>query len=113
MEEKKNSECTPIKKHYIISFFICLGISAGLIITSFYLPPKGEVHPSTLQAVGELFLYPTLAFGAKALEEGKNARIQRGNTTITVGDDKDKHRHHPDINDNYDYQGTEDYQPHS
>lgn len=84
------SECSPIKKHYIISFFICLGISAGLIITSFLLPPKGEVHPSTLQAVGELFLYPTLAFGAKALEEGRSAKIVHGKTTFVVGSDNNE-----------------------
>ena len=79
------SECTPIKKHYIISFFICLGISAGLIITSFFIPPKGEISPSVLQGVGELFLYPALAFGAKALEEGRSAKITHGKTTFVVG----------------------------
>ena len=84
------SECTPIKKHYLISFFVCLGISAGLIITSFIIPPKGEVHPSTLQAVGELFLYPALAFGAKALEEGRSAKITHGKTTFVVGKDKEE-----------------------
>lgn len=102
------SNCSVIAKHYILAFFISLGISAGLIITSFIIPPKGEISPSVLQGVGELFLYPALAFGAKALEEGRTARIQRGNTSIIVGDDKDKHHHHePYPIDEHDFEGED------
>lgn len=118
MKERKNNEgCSVIKKHYIIAFFISLTISLGLIITSFFLPPTGDISPSVLQGVGELFAYPALAFAAKALEEGKTARMRRGNTTIEVGE-VNKHGHfHPDydrveeIED--DNQGTEDNQPYS
>ena len=91
MEKTKN--CTIIKKHYIWAFAISLTISIGLIVTSFFIPPMGEIAPSVLQAVGELFLWPSLAFAAKAVEEGKNARIQRGKTTVEVGDLDKKHQH--------------------
>lgn len=84
------SECSPIKKHYIIAFFASLTVSAGLIITSFFLPPKGEIHPSVLQGVGELFLFPTLAFAAKAVEEGRKAKIVHGKTTFVVGSDNNE-----------------------
>lgn len=79
------SNCSIIKKHYIIAFFVSLTISLGLLVTSFFLPPTGEISPSVLQAAGEIFAWPVLAFGAKALEEGRTARIQKGSTTITVG----------------------------
>lgn len=116
-EKKTNSEgCSVIKKHYILAFFISLTISLGLIITSFFLPPTGEISPSVLQGVGELFAYPALAFAAKALEEGRTARFRRGNTTVEVGDLNNRHRHfHPDFDERVedfedDNQGTEDNQ---
>lgn len=51
------------------------------------MPPQGEIDGSLLEATGLLFLWPALSFGNKALEEGKVAKITRGNTVITVGDD--------------------------
>lgn len=89
----KTKDCSIIKKHYIIAFFVSLGISIGLLTTSFFLPPTGRIEPSVLQATGELFFWPSLAFAAKAVEEGKNARIQRGKTTVEVGDLGKKHQH--------------------
>lgn len=99
---EKTKDCSIIKKHYIWAFAISLTISIGLIVTSFFIPPMGEIAPSVLQAVGELFLWPSLAFAAKAVEEGKNARIQRGKTTVEVGD-LDKKHHHQQYEDNFDY----------
>lgn len=73
------------KKTYIVSFWISLIIAIGLMVTGFFLPPQGQVHPSVLEATGILFLWPALAFGAKALEEGNTAKIQKGDTTISIG----------------------------
>lgn len=87
---KTKSECTPIKKHYLLAFFITLTVSLGLICTSFAIPPEGEVHPSVLKAVGELFLWPSLAFAAKAVEEGRKAKIVHGKTTFVVGSDNNE-----------------------
>ena len=100
---EKTKDCTIIKKHYIWAFAISLTISIGLIVTSFFVPPMGEIAPSVLQAVGELFLWPSLAFAAKAVEEGKKARIQRGKTTVEVGDFKHQHRE-----DNFEYDNIDD-----
>ena len=100
------SECTPIKKHYIIAFFISLFVAAGLIISSFVIPPEGEIHPSVLKGVGELFLWPSLAFAAKAVEEGRSAKITHGKTTFVVG--KDEHPHHPEPDWNNDNTIEED-----
>lgn len=73
-------------KHYKLAFWITLIVSLGLLIGSFFCPPMGAVDGSVLAAVGELFLWPCLAFGAKALSEGKTARIRRGDMDVTIGD---------------------------
>lgn len=80
----KNS---PARSHYLIAFWVTLTISICLLIGGFFTPPRAEIDGSLLEATGLLFLWPALAFGNKALEEGKVARIQKGSTVITVGDD--------------------------
>lgn len=87
---EKTKDCSIIKKHYIWAFAISLTISIGLIVTSFFIPPMGEIAPSVLQAVGELFLWPSLAFAAKAVEEGRKAKIVHGKTTFVVGSDNNE-----------------------
>lgn len=73
------------KKSYLVAFWISLTVAIGLIVAGFLTPPTGQVHPSVLEATGLLFLWPALAFGAKALEEGNTARIQKGDTTVEFG----------------------------
>lgn len=76
-------EC--IRNHYFVAFFTTLIIAAGLLITSFFLPPKGEIHPSALQGAALIFCWPALAFGAKALDDNKRVKISTKVGTITVG----------------------------
>lgn len=83
----ENEKPRPLHKHYIVAFWITLSIAIGLIIGGFFMPPQGEVDGSVLTSVGELFLWPALAFGAKALEDGKTAKFTKGDTTISVGKD--------------------------
>lgn len=78
-----------LHKHYLIAFWTTLGVSFSLLIGSFFCPPMGAVDGSVLAAVGELFLWPTLAFGAKALQEGKTAHIRKGDVDIAIGEDTD------------------------
>lgn len=80
-----------IRNHYFVAFFASLIISIGLLITSFIMPPQGQIHPSVLQGVAILFCYPALAFGAKALDDNKRVKISTKVGTITVG--------HPQGND--------------
>ena len=74
-----------IRNHYFVAFFVTLFISLGLLITSFLLPPQGEIHPSVLQGVAIMFCYPALAFGAKALDDNKKVKINTKVGSITVG----------------------------
>lgn len=82
MKEKLNN-C--LRNHYFVAFFTTLVIAVGLIIGGFLTPPQGEIDGSVLKGVGELFLWPTLAFACKALDDNKKIQMQHGNTTITVG----------------------------
>lgn len=81
---KKNNN-KMLKRHYIIAFWITLTVSLSLIIGGFFCPPIGEISGSVLTAVGEVFLWPALAFGAKALEEENHVTMKRGEFKIEVG----------------------------
>ena len=89
-------------KHYLmiceqdgaISGYICLLVSVGLLIVSFFIPPKGQIDPSVLQGVAELFAF---AFLFKlpniiaSVKDGKSLTVQHGNTSLTVtGEKKEK-----------------------
>lgn len=65
-------------------FWICLSISAFLIITSFFIPPTGLIDGSVLAAVGELFLWPVLGVVTVAVEKGSDIKLTKGDTTIHI-----------------------------
>lgn len=77
-----------LKKHYLWAFWISLICSIGLLVGGFLTPPTGQVDGSVLEGAGILFLWPALAFGAKALEEKNKIMIQHGQTTIQIGQDE-------------------------
>lgn len=68
-------------------FLTCLVISICLIVGGFFCPPQGEIDGSVLTAVGELFAFPTLAYGFRAFELGYNLKVSHGDTTIEVTND--------------------------
>lgn len=43
-----------------VTLFICLGVTLGLLITGFLLPPMGTIDPSVFKACGIIAIYPTL-----------------------------------------------------
>lgn len=62
------------KNHYIIAFLSTLVISIGLLIGSFFMPPKGVIDPSVMKATAEMFMWPALAFGVKAISVNKELK---------------------------------------
>lgn len=70
--------------HYNIPFYILASIAIGLIITSFIIPPAGEIHPSVLQGVGEIFAFAALWSVIVAIESGGIGKIRHGNTEIEI-----------------------------
>ena len=77
----------PLRKHFVVSFWISLVVAFALMITGFLMPPIGVIDGSVLTGAGIIFMWPTLAFGAKAVEDGKTARFKTSHTMLTVGDD--------------------------
>lgn len=75
--------------HKII-FLITLLVSAGLIITSFFVPPLSVIDGSVLAATGELFAFAALGEVAAAIERGHSASITHGNTTIEINKDEEE-----------------------
>lgn len=70
--------------HFTTAFWSTLALAAGLIIGGFFCPPMGEINGSILTAVGLIFLWPALGFGAKALDEGHIATIKHNGTEINI-----------------------------
>ena len=74
-----------LRNHYFVAFFSTLIVAAGLLITSFFLPPQGAIDPSALQGAALMFAWPALAFAAKALDDNKRVKISTKVGTVTVG----------------------------
>ena len=68
-------------------FVVAFVISVGLFIGGFLVPPQGEIDGSVLTAVGELFAFPTLAFGFRAIELGYDLKMSHGETTVEINND--------------------------
>lgn len=68
-----------------ISFWVCLCTSLVLIALGFIVPPMGDINPSVLTAVGELFGFATLAVVADAVKLGYDAKITHGKTSVEIG----------------------------
>ena len=68
-------------------FFICLVVSILLICVSFVTPPMWIVDASVLAATGEIFAFAALGEVVAAIERGTKAKVTKGDTSITIGDD--------------------------
>lgn len=79
-----------LKRHYLIAFWATLSIAICLVTGGFLTPPMAVIDGSILEGVGLLFLWPALAFGAKALEENNKVKISHGQTTISIGEEKEE-----------------------
>lgn len=97
-KEKDTNKCQKVlKRHYIISFWITLAVAIGLIVGGALTPPMFIIDGSIFKAVGMLFLWAALAFGAKAVEDGRVAKFNFGQGSIHIGEDKDNNG----LDDNY------------
>ena len=84
-DKVKGVDCN--KKGHWIAFFICLGISIFLMVGAAIVPPPFVIDQSIFRAVAWLFGFAALSQVPAIVESGKTARLQHGNTTLTVGDD--------------------------
>ena len=85
---RSEKKCQKVfNRHYIIGFWVTLAVAVGLLITGFFMPPMAIIDGSILTAVGELMFWPAIAFGVKAVEDGRIAKLVLGNTQIQIGKD--------------------------
>lgn len=67
-----------------ILFWVFLGLSAALLIGSFFVPPMGIIDGSVLKAVGELQGFASLGVGFECIFAGMDVTLQNGDTKINV-----------------------------
>ena len=67
-----------------VALIACGGISIALLVASFLVPPMGEISPSVLRAVGEIFAFATLAVVREAIKEGLSVKASKGDAAIEI-----------------------------
>lgn len=82
-ETKKRIEEATLRN---IPFWVCLCISITLMVAGFIVPPTGEIDGSVLKGIGELFGFAALYTVWLAIKRGVDAKVQHGNTSLTIGD---------------------------
>ena len=74
-----------------IAFWVCLGISTAMLVSSFIIPPTGVIDPSILRAVGEIFAFSVLYVVIEALNRGTDVTLHKRDVDITLNNpDKDE-----------------------
>lgn len=67
-----------------VVFLLCLFISIILLTMSFLIPPTGQIDPSVLAAVGEIFGFSSLAVVIVALGRGTDVTFHKDNIDISL-----------------------------
>ena len=66
-------------------------VAIGLAVAGFLVPPTGAIDGSVLKVIGEIMggtaVLDFIVNLPKYIEAGAKARIEHGNTSITVGKD--------------------------
>ena len=73
---------------YFSSFSVLAFIAAALLIGGFVMPPMGVVDDSALKSAAVLFGFAALAVLLHAIDKGVGAKLEHGDTTLTISDDK-------------------------
>lgn len=83
-----------IIKHSIVEnvpFWVLSGVALVIGIIAFFLPPKGDIKPNALKFIGWIYAFTALWTVFSAMMRGIDARIQHGQTSLSIGDiDKKK-----------------------
>ncbi len=67
-----------------VPFWVCLGFSMLLLVTSFIMPPSGKIDPSVIQAVGEVFGFAALYVVLEGLHRGTDVTISKGDLNVSL-----------------------------
>lgn len=84
--ERFRKETRNISKTTTVLLWI-FGLSTiALFVSSFLVPPMGEIHPSILRAAALLFAFATLAEAREAIREGQGVKLTHGDTVVEIHD---------------------------
>lgn len=79
-----------MKKVFLISYFVTLGISIILVIVGFILPPVGDINPNVLKAVGELMCFALIGGLPYTIQTAKSVHINTpSGSSIHIDTDTD------------------------
>ena len=67
-----------------VVFLLCLFTSIILLTISFLIPPTGQIDPSVIGAVGEIFGFSSLAVVIVALGRGTDVTFHKDNIDISL-----------------------------
>lgn len=70
---------------YYVVFSVSALVMVILLVVGFCLPPQGEIHPSVIQASGELIGLAVLAQVPHILlivSKGHHVKVSKGNFTV-------------------------------
>lgn len=70
---------------YYVVFSVSALVMVTLLVVGFCLPPQGEIHPSVIQASGELIGLAVLAQVPHILSivsKGHHVKLSKGNFTV-------------------------------
>ncbi len=76
----KKKSCRLYTVVFIVSFITAL----CLIVAGFFVPPTGVIDGSVLTAVGEILIFPALAFGMRAVELGYDLKLEKGEMSMEI-----------------------------
>ena len=65
-------------------FWLFSIIGLLLIIIAFFIPPTAYIDSSVLIAVGEINGFAALGAVIKAIDNGRSATFQKGDTSVTI-----------------------------
>lgn len=74
-----------LKKNVTFWFFAIAAV--GLMIGSFFVPPKGVIDPSVLTASGIIFAFAALYVAYDAIGRGMDAKVKYGNAEVEITND--------------------------
>lgn len=67
-------------------FAVFSAVAIALLIASFLVPPMGVIDSSVIIATSEIFAFAALGTVIKAIDKGIDAKVQKGDTVVMVGD---------------------------
>ena len=62
------------------------GVALIIGIIAFFLPPMGDIKPNALKFISWIFAFTALWTVFAAMMRGIDAKLQHGQTSLTIGD---------------------------